>query len=247
MVETIFTMLGAGMVGYSGYGIMQAIKDTRESYKVSCEESYRKKIEEPELNDYQIILGYRYFGGYKMPIIADMRNIPHILVCGLARQGKTKMVEYAMQGKNCILLNTDTEKDFLTLKAERINDEQEILEVLRKLVAIKKNDEVLYVVVDEILRLISTKTKTSKEIMSLLTQLLAYGSHTHIYVIALSQCAEKDIVDNKHLYNTRVCFKMLDESAYKVVLGKIPDSLYISKREFYYVTEVQGMGHTYDV
>lgn len=247
MVETIFTMLGAGMIGYSGYGIKQAIEKVRGDYQITREEEYRRKIEEPIIEEYELVLGFRSFGGYKKPIIANMRNTPHMLVCGLSQQGKTHMVENAIQGKNVILMNGDFAKDFKSIKGERVSDPDEILLILKKLTDIKSNNTVTYVVIDEILKLITTKTKVANEIMDCITQLLAYSAHNNIYVIALTQCAEKEVVKNKHLYNTRVCFKMLDESAYKVVLGKNPDDLYLSKREFYYVTSEFGKGYTYDI
>mgnify|MGYP007087941195 FL=1 len=40
---------------------------------------------------------------------------------------------------------------------------------------------------------------------------------------------------------------MLDESAYKVVLGKAPEDLYLCNRQFYYITDEIGTGYTYDV
>lgn len=244
MVNELFTMLGAGIVGYAGYGIIEAVKDVRSYYKATLEEEYRVSIEEPVISSHELVLGYKQFGGYRKPIIADMQRMPHVLVCGLSRQGKTKMIEYSIQNKNVILLNTD-KRDFPCVKCERINDIKEIEVVLQKLVEIQENNEPIYVVIDEILALI--KSGSGKKIMDLITQLLAVGSHKNIYVIAITQCAEKEIVNNKHLYNIRVCFKMLDESAYKVVLGKAPEDLYLCNRQFYYITDEIGTGYTYDV
>ncbi len=233
MVEVFGVLLGAGMVGYAGCGI-----------KSTLSEMYRKRIEDVETDEYQLKLGWQYFGGYHKPIIADMRMTPHMLVCGLSQNGKSKAVEYAMRGKNCVLLNT-FKKDFTSINAPTYRELEEMEEYLLTVYNNKKNEEPLFIVIDEILALI--KSGNGKKVSDAITKILAVGAHKSIYIIGITQCAEKDVISYKHLFNTRVCFKMGDDSAYRVVLGTTPENIYLQKREFYYVTDNLGKGYTYDI
>ena len=80
-------------------------------------------------DEYCLTLGYRRICGVKVPITVNMRSCPHLLVCGLSSQGKSKCVEYAMKNRDCILLNA-FEEDFRSLKCRRIIGNEKILKYL---------------------------------------------------------------------------------------------------------------------
>ena len=238
----------AGCVGYFGYftgEVVRAYNDYKICKTRQLEENYRKSIEEPPLTEKCLKIGYENFGGYKKPIIVDMDVNPHMLVCGLSNQGKSKMVEYAIKDKKCILMNI-AKDDFISVRnAKRINDLDEITSILSDLLETGEQPEPLFIIMDEILSLVLSGN--GKKINELLGQMLAFGRHKNIYIIALTQTAEKEILKFKYLFNNRVCFKMLDDAAYKVVLGKSPEQFYLSHRQFCYVTDKIGTGYTYDL
>lgn len=179
------------------------------------------------------------------PIIANMKKTPHVLVCGLAQQGKSSMIEFALRQKNVILMNA-FETDFKSLNnCVRINTIDYIEEVLEKLVSTQNNCEVTYLVIDELLSLVLNKK--SKKIQDLIMDLLANATHKNIYVIGITQSCEKDTIKFKHLFNTRICFRMLEDTSIKTCLGFTPEDYYLRKREFYYVADCKGKGFTYDI
>lgn len=240
-LEAIKLAIGAGLIGASSYGIADEIHRIISQMR-------KDKIENIELTDWQIPLGYNEINGIKHPVIADFKRNPHMLTSGLSQQGKTKMLEYALKDKQVILINT-FRNDFTACKnvIERINSPEEVVRVLQYLLSLKEgeNECPIYVVVDELL---SLTLAGDKQIMPLVTRLLALGAHMNVYVIAISQSAEKEIIKCKNLFNTRVCFKMRDDSSYKVVLGVTPpDDVPLQRRQFYYLTEEFGTAYTYDI
>lgn len=239
-LETIRFAIGSGMIGASSYTIINEI------HRI-IKEMHREKVESYELTDWQIAVGYNLVNGYKNPVIFDFKKTPHMLVSGLSQQGKSKMIEGAFKDKPVILVNT-FHKDFTKLNnvIERVNDTKEIEKVFEYLLTIKEeqNNTPLYIVIDELLSLILAGDKT---IMNLITRLLALGAHSNIYVIAVSQSSEKEIIKNKNLYNIRVCFKMVEDSSYKVVLGYTPDNLQLQPRQFHFYSDQVGTAFTYDV
>lgn len=228
------TAVGISMVATSTYGIYQSVKD-----------KIRERMENIQLNDYQLKIGYEYGDKYNVPIIVDMKRNSHLLIAGVSGSGKTRMVEYALKDKNVILLNAFYD-DFETLKPlDRVNEPRLMKEVLQSLVAQKEPfEKPHYLVCDEILEL---SLSGDKEVSNLIMRLLATARHKNIYVIGISQSTEKEIIKFKHLFSNRVCFRMIEDSSYKTVLGYAPDETFIQDREFYYVSTVRGFGHTYDV
>ena len=240
-LEAIKLAIGAGLIGASSYGIADEIRRIISQIR-------RDKIENIELTEWQLAIGYNEIGGIKHPVIADMRREPHCLVSGLSQQGKTKMLEGALKDKQVILVNA-FKRDFTTCHniIERINTPEESERVFRYLLSLKEgeNERAIYVVIDELL---SLALAGDKQIMPLVTRLLALGAHMNVYVIAISQSAEKEIVKCKNLFNTRICFRMRDDSSYKVVLGcNPPDDIQLDRRQFFYLTNQFGTAYTYDV
>lgn len=193
------------------------------------------------IKDTEIIIGYEKIHVLKWPIIVDMKKTPHLLVCGLSNNGKTKMIEYAIRGKTAVILNADFEKDFKEFEGLKIIDANEILKYLRELL-INEREKPLYVVIDELLVL-----SNNKEISKAIMDLLAVARHKNIYIIGITQSAEKEVLKYKHLFNTRICFRMVEESSYRTVLGYSPEQRDLKQRQFLYYSDRTGMGYTYDV
>ena len=205
---------------------------------------YRKDklLREPLPNE--LVIGYDPFSYEMTPIIADMYKTPHMLVSGLSQQGKTSMVEYALRGRQSIILNAMPDNFQSIEPIERITEYDEMIYILGELIKSRKLKEPLYVVIDEMLQLV---IDGKKQVTELITKLLAKAAHNNIFVIGITQSAEKEVVKCKHLFNTRVCFRVVDDSSYKVVLGYSPEEQILLPRHFYYVTDRKGVGCTYDL
>ena len=201
-----------------------------------------KLLREPLPNE--LVIGYDPFSYEMTPIIADMYKNPHMLVSGLSQQGKTSMVEYALRGRQSIILNAMPDNFQSIEPIERITEYDEMIYILGELIKSRKLKEPLYVVIDEMLQLV---IDGKKQVTELITKLLAKAAHNNIFVIGITQSAEKEVVKCKHLFNTRVCFRVVDDSSYKVVLGYSPDEQILLPRHFYYVTDRKGVGCTYDL
>lgn len=202
-----------------------------------------KRMQYREVSQYELRIGHTTNLAIKKPIIIDMRVTPHLFCCGLSGNGKTKMIEYAMQEKKVVLMNV-FEDDLKSVKTnQRINGNNNILRYLNNLLEnIKKRDNPLYVVIDELLVLCTDKAIT-KAIMNL----LAIGRHYNIFLIGISQIGTKDAIKFKDLFNSRVCFRQVEESSYRTVLGYSPVNKKLKKREFYYYSDDAGKGKTYTV
>ena len=205
---------------------------------------YRKDklLREPLPNE--LVIGYDPFSYEMTPIIADMYKNPHMLVSGLSQQDKTSMVEYALRGRQSIILNAMPDNFQSIEPIERITEYDEMIYILGELIKSRRLKEPLYVVIDEMLQLV---IDGKKQVTELITKLLAKAAHNNIFVIGITQSAEKEVVKCKHLFNTRVCFRVVDDSSYKVVLGYSPDEQILLPRHFYYVTDRKGVGCTYDL
>ena len=205
---------------------------------------YRKDklLREPLPNE--LVIGYDPFSYEMTPIIADMYKNPHMLVSGLSQQGKTSVVEYALRGRQSIILNAMPDNFQSIEPIERITEYDEMIYILGELIKSRKLKEPLYVVIDEMLQLV---IDGKKQVTELITKLLAKAAHNNIFVIGITQSAEKEVVKCKHLFNTRVCFRVVDDSSYKVVLGYSPEEQILLPRHFYYVTDRKGVGCTYDL
>lgn len=203
-----------------------------------------KKLYDRKLNDYQLLLGYRDFFVLRVPVVVDMSVTPHLFVCGLSGNGKTKMIENAIKDKHVVLINT-FQGDFKNIAAPRILGNENILKYLNNLlVNIKSNkrNKPLYLVIDELLVLC-----IDKSITKVIMDILAVGRHYNIYLIGISQIGTKEAVKFKDLFNARVCFRQVEESSYRSVLGYSPEKKNLRKRQFYlYGTKILK-GFTYTV
>lgn len=202
-----------------------------------------KRLQYREVNPYQLQIGYKNNLIVKKPILVDMRITPHLFIAGLSGNGKTKMIEYALQDKKVVLINV-FEDDLKSIKtSRRINGSEKILKYLNMLLKnIKKHEIPLYVVIDEMLVLCNDKA-----ISKAIADILAVGRHYNIFLIGISQIGTKESVKFKDLFNSRVCFRQVEESSYRTVLGYSPENTKVKKREFYYYSNEIGKGKTYTV
>lgn len=194
------------------------------------------------LDQYTLLIGY---SGklLKKQIVINMKITPHLLVCGLSGSGKSKMVENAISDKKNIVLLNAFEDDFTSIKGRRINGNENILNYLKSIVEEPyKRIEPLYIVIDELLVLCMDK-KVNKAI----ADLLAIGRHYNIFVIGISQRGEKTELPYKNLFNSRVCFRQVEESSYRAILGFSPEDKKIKHREFYLYSDEISKGKTYDL
>ena len=220
--------------------VVDSIKDKLRIYRK--EKNEISNFREPLSNE--LVIGYNPFSYDRVPIIADMYKNPHMLVSGLSQQGKSSMVEYALRGKQSIILNSIQDNFSSIEPIDIITDYEEMIYVLGELIKSGRSKEPLYVVIDEMLQLV---IDGKKQVTELITKLLAKAAHNNIFVIGITQSAEKEVVKCKHLFNTRVCFRVVDDSSYKVVLGYTPEEQILMPRYFYYLTDHKGVGCTYDL
>lgn len=204
----------------------------------------RKYLNKP-VGDYELKIGYENMLLFPKPIIINMKTTPHLFICGLSGSGKTCMIEYALKGKSSILINA-FEDDFKSIRARRIigNDNilkffQNLLENMKKR---KKDERPLYLVIDELLVLC-----VDKAITKAITDVLAIGRHYDIYLIGICQLGTKDSVKFKDLFNARVCFRQVEESSYRVILGYSPEDTQLKHREFYLYSDCIARGYTYNI
>ena len=182
---------------------------------------YRTNIKE---NDYTLTVGHTEILHRK--ILVNMKLTPHLLVCGLSGQGKSKCIEYAKRNKNCVLLNAFRE-DFTSINCLRINDIEQILQFLEN-IKDKYQEKPLYIVIDEMLVLCMNK-KITKAILDL----LATGRHYNIFLIGISQKGTKQDIPFKDLFNCRLSFRQVDQSSYGAILGYYPEeNLKLTKQQF---------------
>ena len=192
-------------------------------------------------DEYCLTLGYRRICGVKVPITVNMRSCPHLLVCGLSSQGKSKCVEYAMKDRDCILLNA-FEEDFKSLKCRRIIGNEKILKYLTGLLENPyKRERPFFIVIDELL-VLSAQKDISRAIMNL----LSVARHFNLYLVGVSQRGTKQDLSYKDLFNSRACFRMVDSSSYGAVLGCNIDETLV-KREFLLYSDSVYKGRTFDV
>lgn len=188
-----------------------------------------------ELKEKELLLGYNYEGN----IVCDMNITPHILITGLSGQGKTQLVNSLVNNlyaKDVILINC-FRKDFKGFKGKFVNGSVNILEELLKMLEGQGNEK--YIIVDELLVLCKDKN-INKAIMDL----LAIGRHLEKYLICISQIGTKEQLKFKELFNARVCFRCVEESTYRTVLGCSIGSI-LEKREFYFLGNELVKGQTF--
>lgn len=199
--------------------------------------NFRTNIKE---NDYTLTLGHTEILHRK--IMVNMKITPHLLVCGLSGMGKSKCIEYAIKGKNCVLLNAFRD-DFTSINCLRINDINEILTFLEH-IKCKYQENPLYIVIDELLVLCLNNKKITKAILDL----LAVGRHYNIFIIGISQKGTKQDIGFKDLFNSRLCFRMVEQSSYAAILGYYPEENFkLNKQEFILFSDDIYRGRTYDL
>lgn len=188
-------------------------------------------------SEYTLKLGYNIL---HIPIIVDMKKLPHLLIVGLSNSGKSKIAEYALRDKDCILLNAFRE-DYKSLKCRRIIGNDKILKYLQNtLDNIYYRDHPFYIVVDEILVL-----SKDKKINAAIQDLLSIARHYHIYLVCISQAGQKECVSYKHLFNCRLCLRMINATDYSVVLGVTPENTNLVQRQFYLLSDDLYKGTSY--
>lgn len=199
-----------------------------------------------ELDPTKLLIGYDFKG---KPIVADMLEVPHMLVTGLSSQGKTGMLRIMIKNlldnkkSDIVLLNGFTD-DYKGFELRHIISQEDIKnfigELLQGIEEEKARNKPLYVIFEELGKI------KDKDLIALTTKLLQYGRHNKIYLIGVIQTATKEELKFKSLFNTRCTFKQLEESSYRVVLGcSITDKLH--KREFYLYTNDLYKGKTYNL
>lgn len=192
------------------------------------------------LEPYECLLGFNYEGN----IIADMRITPHLLITGLSGQGKTEMAKAIiknLQYNSDVVLVNAFKDDFKAYRGRFINGEVNILYFLKTLLQSEfKRNKPMYIVIDELLSLAK-----NKEINKSIMELLAIGRHFNIFLIGISVEGTKEQLKFKSLFNARVCFRMLEESSYRTVLGCSVDGS-LQKQEFYLYSDGLYKGRTFD-
>ena len=188
-------------------------------------------------SEYTLKLGYNIL---HIPIIVDMKKMPHLLIVGLSNSGKSKIAEYALRGKDCILLNTFRD-DYKSIKGRRIVGNDKILRYLQNTLSnIYYRDKPFFILIDEILVL-----SKDKKINTAIQDLLSIARHYNIFLICISQAGQKECVSYKHLFNCRLCMRMVNSADYSVVLGVTPDNTTLVQRQFYLLSDDLYKGTSY--
>lgn len=194
-----------------------------------------------ELTEYDLVIGY---SGkvFKKPIVVNMKSTPHLLCCGLSGQGKSRCIEYAVKGKDVVLLNA-FEDDFQAIKGRRIIGNANILKYLESLTREPyKREKPLYIVIDEML-----SCCIDKKISEAIKNLLSFCRHMNIYIIGISVRGNKSDLSFKDLFNCRMTFRQVESSAYSTILGYSVEDKRLNKREFILASDDLYKGMTYDV
>ena len=216
-----------GAVGLLIYSVADRITDT--------------SIHKCGYTDTTLTVGYEK-GLFRKPITIDMNVTPHLLCCGLSGQGKSKCIEYAVRGKDVVLLNA-FEDDFKSIKARRIIGNENILHYLEMLVREPyKRDKPLYIVIDELL-----VCCMDKKISNAIKDLLAIGRHYNVFVIGIAQRGTKTDLSFKDLFNARMTFRQVEESSYRAILGVSVEERNLKKQEFILMSDDVHFGRTYTV
>ena len=207
--------------------------------------AYKMSKSDVKVGEHELIIGFHSMAGFNRPIVVNMRTTPHLFVCGLSGSGKSKMVEYAVKNKHVVLLNV-FEEDFRSIQGRRIIGNDNILKfligLLESMKKRKKDARPLYLIIDELLVLC-----IDKKITTAIQDLLAIARHYNIFLIGISQIGTKDAVKFKDLFNSRVCFRQVEESSYRTILGYSPEDKQLRKREFYVYADNIERGYTYSI
>lgn len=242
-------LIELGIMGLTGMLLSEMI-DLPQLFKYGMSEIEFKRRVKLQPSNTKLILGVDEKGEI---IDVDCAVDGHVLICGLSLCGKSRMAEYFLRDKKNVVILNAFKKDFTVLKqAKRINGTNEIMNFLQTVLEgreeISSNEikEPLFILIDEIL-VLSAK---SKDAMKAIASLLADARHYGVFIIALTQEANKDVISCKNLFNIRVCMTMIDDSAFKVVLGAgIKDTFEIPKPREFIVFDNKGLrkGRTLDI
>ena len=200
------------------------------------------KFKKVELPSTTVLLGYRDTGE---PITVDMLKTPHIGVVGLSNNGKSKMIEGALKNLSNadILLVNVFKKDFRSIKARRINGEENIINLLKDILDNPNvRERPLYIAIDEL-----NVLSNNKDINRAIGDLLKVARHYNIYLICMAQDMLKETVKFKNLFNVRVTFRCIEESSYRAFLGVTVPEGNIMPKEFYCLSDTFFKGNTYIV
>ena len=195
------------------------------------------------LTPYQLVLGYDFKGD---PIITDMSATPHLGVVGTSKMGKSVCIEMALQAIqeqiNILMINCFND-DFKSLQGRRINENEEMKEVIEEELNNKEwRQKPLYILIDEY----NVLSKTVKKIDDVIQGLLAQGRHFNVYLIIIMQLGNKEDCKFKNLFNCRLAFKTIEKQTISAFLGCPVQDTNLKRQEFYlYHTELIR-GRSYD-
>lgn len=196
-----------------------------------------KEYKAVNLDEYTLLAGYNRKG----ILTINMKSTPHLLITGLSGQGKSKCLKAMLKNlKNAdIVLCNAFEEDFNDIQAKKIYGEENIKEYITRLLhGIRSRKKPLYIVIEEL------GTIKDKKLITSIQELLCIARHYNIFIIGVIQIATKEELKFKSYFNSRITFKQLDESAYRVVLGTSIDNK-LDKQEFALVTDDLYLGRTY--
>lgn len=213
-----------------------------EAIKIKDKVSECLKRRKQIISEYDLVVGKDKLN---RKIIVSMKETPHLLVCGLSGQGKSKLVEYSVRNKLDVTILNSFEEDFKTCNCKKISELGEIEEYLKMLVTEKKRYLVpKFIAIDELVALSINKT-----ISKYMIQLLAIGRHYNIYLIGIAQRGLKTELPYKDLFNARLTFRQVESSSYRAILGGIKEdtNLNLEKRHFILYSNDVIEGRTYDI
>lgn len=193
-----------------------------------------------KLDPNQLLIGHTRF--YK-PIIVDMLVTPHILISGLSNSGKSKCVYIMLKNlvNADIIIYNSFRKDYKGITARFINGNEELFKLIESLLESKiTRNRPLYLVLEEM------ATITDKKLKEKIKELLCVARHYNIFIIGVIQIATKESCSFKDLFNTRISFRQIESSNYRVVLSVSPnEDEILNQGEFYIVADELQKGKTY--
>ena len=174
-------------------------------------------------------------------MIINNKLSPHTIIVGNSGQGKSKLAEYLVKGRNDInvtLINCYSD-DFASLtNVKRMTEIAEIMEYLGNVLN-TAHKKPLYLIVDEVLAL----SMQDKKVNKLLTTIVAKGRHHGVFLIVIAQYGTREELPFKNLVGNRIAFNMIEESNYKTILGFSPEITQLQAREFCYLSS-NGTGRS---
>lgn len=234
-------LIDLGILGLTGL-ILGEMIDVKQLFKYGFSEiEFKRRIKKIKNPDYTFILGY---DKNEENILWDTKVFPSLSITGVSNCGKSCLVTYLMKKSNMpITLCNAYKDDFTGIDCTRIEDIVKIEEFIDYLLNEKSNDEPLLVVFDEMLTLMTYK-KIAQKIHTLLTK----NRHKQIYIIALFQELNKNLVPFKSLFTARLVMRQIQKSDVDSALGvTVEDYKPLQNREFILLSDDIYYGRTYDV